>query len=154
MKRVSLLIFSLLFAFTVKAEINDRDHRDMGQLQCRCEASGENLYTRRLEQETVAFDDNDNTHQNRQLGLYVVNGVGVLPSSDTACSSNRDLKESYIHLNEEDKEELKAALEAELEQMDENEGILKPDKMRKLPYSNGYGYEYGYKGSVSWVQSD
>jgi hypothetical protein len=94
MKRVSLLICSLLFAVSVKAEINDREHRDLGQLQ----------------------------------------------------------------------KELKAALGAELEQMDENGGILKPDKMRKLPYSSGYGYGreyeygygygYGYKGSVSWVQSD
>jgi hypothetical protein len=147
MKRVPLLLCSLLFAVSVTAEINDRDNRDLGQLMCRCEAPGEHLYTRRLDQETVVFDDNDNTNdnRNRKLGLYVINGVRVLPSSDTACSSHRDLEESYIHMNEEDKEELKAALEAELEQMDENENIFKPDKMRKLPYSSG---------SVSRVQSD
>jgi hypothetical protein len=156
MRAVPFLLCSLLFAFSVKAEINDNDDRDLGQAKCRCEAPGENLYNRRLDQETDAFDDDDNGNSNdtqdRHLGFvlssnrnYVINGVQVLPSSDAACSSaRRDLEESNIHMNEEDT--------AELEQMDESEGIFQPDRMRKLPYSDGYesdGYEYrkGSKGS-------
>jgi hypothetical protein len=141
----------LLFAVSVKADHNNLDNRDLSRLQCRCEAPGENLYNRRLDQETDAFDDNDNSNDNqdRQLvlfssnGYYIIRGVQVLPSSNAACSSRRDLEESYIHMNEEDT--------AELEQMDVSEGIFKSDKTRKLPYSDGYEYGYalrkGSKGS-------
>jgi hypothetical protein len=107
-------------------------------------------------------------------GFYVIDGIRVLPTSDAACSSDavrhrrnrRNLQQSYTHMNEEDKVELVA----ELDQMEKNEGIFKPDKIRKLPHSNGHdghgfvGYRYDYKGSngisfkgrilVRQVQSD
>jgi hypothetical protein len=166
MTRFALLLCSLLFAVSVKAEHSDLDNRDLGQLLCRCEAPGESLYPRRLDQEAEV--DNGES-ENRQLstvlsnGYFMVDGIRVLPASNTACSSgsfrHRHLHQSLINTTEEDKEEL----EAELEEMDENEGVVKPDKMRKLPYRTGYGYGYGYnrygygsKGSksVSRVQRD
>jgi hypothetical protein len=150
MTRFSLLLCSLLFAVSVKAERSDLDNRDLGQLLCRCEAPGEILYPRRLDQEAEV--DNENS-ENRQLstvlsnGYYMVDGIRVLPASNTACSSgsfrHRQMHQSLIHITEEDKEEL----ELELQQMDENEAFVKPDKMRKLPYNTGYGYGYnGYNG--------
>ena len=158
MPRLSLILCSLLFAIVVKAEHSDLDNRELGQLMCRCECAGENLYPRRLDHEAEV------EHENRQLsstlsnGFYMIDGIRVLPASDTACSSgsyrHRHLHQDHIHMTEEDKEELVT----ELEQMDENESIVRPDKMRKLPYSNGYGYGYGHgsKGgkSVSRVQND
>jgi hypothetical protein len=163
MPRLSLILCSLLFAVVVKAEHSDLDHRELGQSLCRCEAHGESLYPRRLDQETEVENENRQLSAMLSNGYYMVDGIRVLPASDTACSSgsfrNRQLHHSYSHMTEEDKEEL----EAELEQMDENEGIVRPDKMRKLPYSNGYGYGYygygygkGSKGSksVSRVQND
>jgi hypothetical protein len=164
MTRFALLLCSLLFVVSVKAEHSDLDNRDLGQLLCRCEAPGESLYPRRLDQEAEV--DNGES-ENRQLstvlsnGYFMVDGIRVLPASNTACSSgsfrHRHLQQSHIHTTEEDKEEL--------EQMDENERAVKPDKMRKLPYRTGYGNGYGYgynrygygsKGSksVSRVQRD
>ena len=142
MKRVVFSLCSLLFAVSVlvKAEISDHDNRGLGQAMCRCEAPGENLYNRRLDQETAVFDDDDN--RNRQLPFlssspyFVINGVQVLPSSNAACSSHRNMKES----NEEDIERPSA----ELEQMDDHESIFKSDETRKLK---------GGK-SVSRVQND
>jgi hypothetical protein len=147
MKRVVLFVCSLLFAVSVKAEISDHDNRGLGQAKCRCEAPGENLYNRRLDQETAVFDDDDDDNDNRnhrQLPFlssspyFVINGVQVLPSSNAACSSHRNMEES----NEEDNEEHFA----ELEQMDENESIFKPDEMRKLKGKSGK--------SVSCVQNE
>jgi hypothetical protein len=157
MKRVVFSLCSLLFAFSVsiKAEISDHDNRCLSEAKCRCEAPGENLYNRRLDQETAVFDDDDddntNDNRNRQLPFlssspyFVINGVQVLPSSNAACSSNRNMEES----NEEDKKELLA----ELEQMNENESIFKPDEMRKLKGSKGG--KGGKSGkSVSSVHND
>jgi hypothetical protein len=159
MPRLSLILCSLLFAVVVEAERSDLDNRELGQLLCRCEAPGESLYPRRLDQDAEVENENRQLSTMLSNGYYMIDGIRVLPASDTACSSGsfreRHLHQSYIHMTEEDKEEL----EAELEQMDENEGIVRPDKMRKLPYSNGYGYGYnygygyGYK-SVSRVPND
>jgi hypothetical protein len=154
MKRVVLFLCSLLFAVSVKAEISDHDNRGLGQAKCRCEAPGENLYNRRLDQETAVFDDDDDdndNHNHRQLPFlssspyFVINGVQVLPSSNAACSSHRDMEES----NEEDKE-----LEAELEQMDENESIVRPDKLRNLKVKSSKGKGSRSGKSVSCVQNE
>jgi hypothetical protein len=153
MKRVLLLLCPLLFAISVNAEIEDHANRGLGQAQCRCEAPGEHLYNRRLDQETAVFDDDDddnaNDNRNRQLPFlssspyYVINGVRVLPSSNAACQSNRNMEES----NEEDKEDIFT----ELEEMDENESItLEPDEMRKLKGDKGKGDKgKGSKGKGS-----
>jgi hypothetical protein len=126
----------LLFVVSVKAERSDLDNRDLGQLLCRCEAPGESWYPRRLDREAEV--DNGESEK-RQLsavlsnGYYMVDGIRVLPASNTAYLSgsfrHRHMHQSHIHMAEEDKEEL----EAQLEQMDENEDVVKPDKIRKLP---------------------
>jgi hypothetical protein len=136
MKRVLLSLCILLFAISVKAEIEDHANRGLGQEYCRCEEPVD----RRLDQETAVFDDEDdgntNDNRNRQLpysyyspyySSYYDDGIKVLPSSNAACSSGRNMEEN----NEEDKEELFT----ELEEMDENGSILKPDEMRKLSVS-------------------
>jgi hypothetical protein len=131
MTRLSLLLCSLLVAVPVKAAHKDLDHRGLDELQCRCEVSPEHLYnTRRL---ATRLDQNEEVGAVFHNGIYVIDGIRLLPTSDTACSSGsvrhrRNLQQSYTHMNEEDK----AELVAELAQMDENEDIFKPDKMRKL----------------------
>jgi hypothetical protein len=76
MKRVLLLLYSLLFAVSsVEAKHNHRhkhnhlDSRGLDEQLCRCEASYEDLY--------------DEVNED----FYVIDGIRVLPRSDTACSS-------------------------------------------------------------------
>jgi hypothetical protein len=155
MRQVALLLCALFVAASVKAEHN------VPQLLCRCEASYENLYNRRLDQE------NDNDNDNRQLGVvfsdgfYTINGIRVLPPYSSECSNSlpaggghRNLQQSFSDVNE----ELKAELEAELEQMEENQDILTPGTRRSLSFggsfhegSNGISF---HQGKVSRVQSD
>jgi hypothetical protein len=81
----------------VKAEISDHDNRGLGQAQCRCEAPGENLYNRRLDQETAVFDDDDDDNATTQRQLfnpkpYVINGQYCL---ECGLSPNGEVTEEY-----------------------------------------------------------
>lgn len=85
MKRVSLLLCSLLLAVTVEAKKkhNHLDNRGLDEMMCRCEAMYEDMYTRRLDEE-VELDDGGIA--SGVVNYYVIDGIRVLPPSDPACS--------------------------------------------------------------------
>ena len=63
---------------------------------CRCEASYERLYSRRLNagrngqhRELVDFDYDYSDAEMDENGFFVIDGVTVLPPTNPSCSSNR-----------------------------------------------------------------
>lgn len=79
-----------LVGFVALAHASSDARSLQSTLLCRCEASHEEFYNRRLSggSRQLNFDYSDATRD--ENGFVVVEGVTVLPSTNAACSSGED----------------------------------------------------------------